>query len=210
MDLIGALSRLGFNDQAKPTAEEVREAWEKQAKSIASRYEATSDGLSRARDRLLKYAEETAAKENAMRVEGKAADIDRDMSDRLSGEIERLRVELPAAQLLAASKKASRPRAGKVHGRTLDNKEKVWLLLEMERVFAERFEENQDGKVLAKDLLRVFEKFTTNPGFNYNDFTYHSRKIFLKIWPQAACKTFRHDRCFTGVKAKFVSHDGRK
>ena len=67
MDLIGALSRLGFNDQAKPTAEEVHEAWEKQAKSIGSLDEATSDGLSRARDRLLKYAEETAAKEKAMR-----------------------------------------------------------------------------------------------------------------------------------------------
>jgi hypothetical protein len=86
--------------------------------------------------------------------------------------------------------------------RTLDNQEKAGLLLEMERVFAERFEVNQDGKVLAKDLLGVFEKSTTKPGFNQNDFTYHSRKIFLKIWPQAVCKTFRHDRCFTGVKAK--------
>jgi hypothetical protein len=368
MDLIGALSRLGFNDQAKPTAEEVHEAWEKQAKSIGSCDEATSDGLSRARDRLLKYAEETAAKEKAMRerVEAmrvltydtskpmdlraamreldlkeddvfdeeeiqaawekwirrtiprdpysnerrlnrardillhhiklpeyqealrakqalkaqqqedaaqhaqqeealkaqhaqhalqqaedieatrrkrrdrarstedaqihreanietemarKAAEIDADIDrlrdapdrskrprknpvindDRLSAEIERLRVELPAARLIAASKKASCPKAGKVHVRTLDNKEKAGLLLEMERVFAERFEVNQDGKVLAKDLLGIFEKSTTNPGFNQNDFTYHSRNIFLKIWPQAVCKTFRRNRCFTGV-----------
>ena len=112
--------------------------------------------------------------------------------------VDRLRTELPEARRHAALKKMARP--GRPHVRTLDDSKKVRLLLEMERIFAECFREKQDGRVMARELFEVFQESTTESDVNKNDFKYHSRIMFLKIWPDATEKTYRHQRCFMGVE----------
>ena len=83
------------------------------------------------------------------------------------------------------------------HRRTDENKESIELTNEMKRVFTERFEEKQDGRVTVDELRDEFLKSTTI--FNECYFKHHSRNLFLGQWTNARCSD---KRCYVGVAVK--------
>ena len=121
-------------------------------------------------------------------------------ANRLAAEVQptdakRIRAELLTSRRLLAN----RSNKGK---EKLDDDEKVQLIVEMRRVFAERFQENPKGRVMASELLEVFEKSTTLSEFNEKRFKYHSTNVFIAQWTNARCSQFQHKRCYTGVVVK--------
>jgi len=107
-----------------------------------------------------------------------------------------------ALEGIEAEKLLARRSAKQRSGRTFDDKKKVELIYEMERVFAERFEEKQGCVVLAGHLIDVFAKSTKLSGFDKNVFKYHGKKLFLVQWTNAQCSTHKRKDCYVGVAVK--------
>jgi hypothetical protein len=108
---------------------------------------------------------------------------------------------IEAEKLLACRRRLAEQRSVG-HGRTVNDKKKVVLIKEMERVFSERFKEKQGGRIMSSELADVFSKSTTISEFDENFFKYHSRNLFLDQWTNARCSTYQHKRCYTGVVVK--------
>jgi hypothetical protein len=105
------------------------------------------------------------------------------------------------AELLAGRRRLAEKRSVG-HGRTVDDKQKVELIKEMERVFSERFKEKRGGRIMSSELVEVFSKSTTISEFDENFFKYHSRNLFLGKWTNARCSAYQHKRCYVGVVVK--------
>jgi len=105
------------------------------------------------------------------------------------------------AKLLAGRRRLAEQRSVS-HVQTVDDKTKVELIKEMERVFSERFKEKRGGRIMSSELVEVFSKSTTISEFDENCFKYHSRNLFLGQWTNARCSAYQHKRCYTGVVVK--------
>ena len=111
-----------------------------------------------------------------------------------------LRNERPAEIMAPPAKK---PESGKrKHRKTSDIDGRSELIADMNRVFAERFEEAQDKNVPIKEVYEVFRQSTSLANPEFSVFKHHCRKIFRAKWTHSQVVFKGNDYFFTGMAVK--------
>ena len=111
-----------------------------------------------------------------------------------------LRNERPAEIMAPPAKK---PESGKrKHRKTSDIDGRSELIADMNRVFAERFEEAQDKNVPVNEVYDVFRKSTSLANPEFSVFKQHCRKIFRAKWTHSQVVFKGNDYFFTGMAVK--------
>jgi len=122
---------------------------------------------------------------NADRIEADELYASLLVADRVDADL------LYAKQIAAARLEEDRGLIKRKHRR-----ESIELINEMKRVFTERFEEKQDGRVTVDELRDEFLQSTTI--FNECFFKRYSKSLFTACWANIQF----HKRCYVGVAVK--------
>jgi hypothetical protein len=98
---------------------------------------------------------------------------------------------------------AKKPESGKrKHRKTSDIDGRSELVADMNRVFAERFEEAQDKNVPVNEVYDVFRKSTSLANPEFSVFKHHCRKIFRAKWTHSQVVFKGNGNFFTDMAVK--------